>query len=456
MPRIGPIECPPGEVEALDPVVKDADVVMLAIYSHYSLRAVQITEYIHKKYPGMKVIWGGPHCVAAPETSLRYADAVCFSEGDIAVPELARRMAAGESYLDTPNMAFLENGSVIKNEVLPPYKDLDSLPFSDFGLEGNFILDGTLMPLDRERMQQYFTIYPFLLPTFWTLTSRGCPHHCSYCNNCQYIKMFGKNSIRMQSVGRFMDELEAHLGALDFFTRIGFGDDDFFVRPTSQIEEFAERYKKNVDLPFMLALSARTYKQEKMEILLDAGIRIAQIGVQSGSDRILREVYDRKISLDKIKKIVHELTPRYKTHRLNMILDFIVDNPYETREDIRQTYHYLLDMPKHTRIHIYTLSFFPGTPLYDRALADNHIGPFEEGNFRAYTGRVMYQLHYESFLIFLFRFMHLSGWRKVVPTFLMRFLGSHAVCAVANVLPGKFWSLGIKAVRKITPRFAQE
>ena len=60
------------------------------------------------------------------------------------------------------------------------------------------------------------------------------------------------------------------------------------------------------------------------------------------------------------------------------------------------------------------------------------------------------------FLIFLFRFMHLSGWRKVVPTFLMRFLGSRAVCAVANVLPGKFWSLGIKAVRKITPRFAQE
>ena len=68
---------------------------MFAVYSQGAAMSAQITEFIHTKYPGIKVIWGGPHCIAAPELSLRYADGVCFAEGDVAVVALVNSMERG-------------------------------------------------------------------------------------------------------------------------------------------------------------------------------------------------------------------------------------------------------------------------------------------------------------------------------------------------------------------------
>ncbi len=449
--RAFPVEYEERELDLLHEILKDTDLAMLAVYSHYSFRAVQITEFIRKKYPGMKVIWGGPHCVSAPELSLRHADGVCFSEGDECVVDFVSKLEAGEDYFDTPSMAFNVNGSHVQNDPLPPFMDLDSLPFSDFSLDGNFVLDGTLMPLTKETLKGYFSTYPFDHPTFWILTSRGCPHRCSYCNNCRYIAMFGRNSIRTQSVGRLMDELEHCLEELDFFDYVAFGDDDFFVRPTRQIEEFAQRYKKNVDLPYTLNVSAKTYRKHKLEILLDTGIKIAQFGVQSGSERVLSEVFDRKISLTKIKEIAHDLVPYHETHGLRSILDFIVDNPYETRDDIAETYRYLIKMPPLSRIHIYTLAFFPGTPIYDRALADGFIRPFAEKEIRSYGGRITYQVNYETFLVFFFILIHRRRLRRIFPNFFMRLLGVRPLRAVMSVFPKKFYHYLITLTRMVTP-----
>jgi len=439
------------EVALLGEILKDVDLVMVAVYSLFSRRAVQLTELVYETYPGMMVIWGGPHCVAAPEISLQHADAVCYSEGDECVVGLVHRLETGGDWLETPGMAFKVNGSPALNRPLPPFADLDRLPFSDFSLEDAFVLDGALSPLTKEGIKEHFTHYPFGAPTFMTLTSRGCPHLCSYCNNCRYAALFGKNSIRLQGVDRFMDELESHLGALDFFTRVGFGDDDFFVRPASQLEQFARRYRKNVGLPFSINLSAGTYRQKKMEILLDSGLRVVQIGVQSGSDRVLKEVYNRKVSLARVKEIVQDIAPLEKAKGPGMILDFIVDNPYETREDIRKTYQVVLDMPERARIHYYALSFFPGTPLYDRALEDGFIEPFSEKGARSYVGSIVYQQNYETLLLAVFLMLHRRGMRRFFPKRFLRWLCARPLCAVANLMPRKVFDFLIRLVRKATP-----
>jgi len=446
-----PIEYEAGEIELLREVLKETDLVMVAVYSHYSYRAVQVTEFIHKNYPGMKVIWGGPHCVSAPELSLRHADGVCFSEGDECVVEFVSKLEAGESYEKTPSMAFIVNGSQIRNDPLPPFRDLDGLPYSDFTLDGNFVLDGTLMPLTEDVLKRYFSSFPFNVSTFHALTSRGCPHRCSFCNNCRYIAMFGKNSIRTQGVDRFMDEIEHHLKNLGFFSRVSFSDDDFFIRSTRQIEKFAERYKKNVDLPFALNLSAKTYRKDKLEILLDCGVRHAQIGVQSGSERVLDEVYDRKISLPRTREITREVAPYYDSHGMRLALDFIVDNPYETPSDIIENFNYLISLPHKTRINIFTLAFFPGTPIYDRALEDGFIPPFSEKTFRSFVGRIVYQKNYETFLVFFFLYLHRRGLRRFAPAFLLLLLGSRPVRLIAGLLPKKILRMTIAAARRFTP-----
>jgi anaerobic magnesium-protoporphyrin IX monomethyl ester cyclase len=447
--RPEPLDYEPDELEPLKEILKKSDLVMIAVYSGYAVRAVQVTEFVNKTYPGMKVIWGGPHCVSAPELGLRYADGVCFSEGDQVVVELVNRIAAGSDYLNTPNMAFNVNGTHVVNEVLPPFSDLDSLPYYDYDLNDQFLLDQGLSQMTKEKLKERLASYPYNIPILYLLTSRGCPHGCSYCNNCRYTAMFGRNIMRFQSVDRIIDELEHTLAHLDFFMLVGFGDDDFFMRPREQLEDFAAKYRKKVRLPFGIAVSARSYHREKMEILLNAGLKIIQMGVQSASQRILDNVYNRRIKMSKTTDVIHQIEPYHRTHGLNFLLDFIIDNPYENRDDIIQTYQYLLDLPLHVRINIFFLSFFPGTPIYDRALRDGIIQPFNEKAFRFYTrSRVRYQKNYETFLVLLVRYLRRRG-RLVrhIPKFVLRALGSRPLRGIASVFPKSLYASLSKIVQ---------
>ena len=249
-------------------------------------------------------------------------------------------MAAGTGYLDEPNMAFKVNGKFIINKALPPFTDLDSLPYYDYGLDDQFLLDGTLMPLTTEIIKSLTKQYPFYVPTMYFLTSRGCPHTCSYCNNCRYLSMFGKNLIRFYSVDRIIKEIKHTLAALPFVEFIVFGDDDFLARPKKQLQAFAARYKKEIGLPFGAAASARTYRRDKIDILLDSGLTGFNLGVQSGSQRVITEVYNRKISLSKTTEAIKDIASYADARGLTVVVDFIIDNPYETKDDIIQTYQY--------------------------------------------------------------------------------------------------------------------
>lgn len=447
--RPEPLDYKPEELEPLDEILIEADLVMVAVYSSYAVRAVQVTQYIHKKFPGMKVIWGGPHCISVPELGLRYADGICFSEGDQAVVDFAGRLEAGSDYLHTPNMAFNVNGSHLVNEVLPPFADLDSLPYYDYDLDNQFLLDQGLFRMTKEMLRERIAGYPYNVPVLYFITSRGCPHSCSYCNNTRYIKLFGRNTMRFYSIDRVIEELQDTLEHLNFIEVIVFGDDDFFMRPKKQLEYFARKYKQNVGLPFGIAVSANTYQKEKLEILLDSGLKVVQMGVQSGSQRTLDEVYHRKIKVSKTRDVVCKIASYHQTHGLDLLLDFMIDNPYETANDIIQTYRYILDLPLHVRINIFFLAFFPGTPMYDRALKDRIIKPFDEKEFRFYTrSRVRYQKNYETFLILLARCLRRH--RRLWPYYnkkLMLALGSYPVRKIASGLPKSYYALLSKSVQ---------
>jgi radical SAM superfamily enzyme YgiQ (UPF0313 family) len=291
--------------------------------------------------------------------------------------------------------------------------------------------------MTEERLRDRLAGYPYNIPILYFLTSRGCPHQCSYCNNCRYAAMFGRNTIRLHSVDRVIDELEHILNRLDFFRLVGFGDDDFFVRPKGELVELAQKYKKRIGLPFGVAISSRTYNRKKIEPLLDGGLKIVQMGVQSASQRVLNEVYNRRIDLLQTKQAAQVVGSYHKTYGLKLLLDFIIDNPYETRDDIIQTYMFLLDLPSYVRTNLFFLAFFPGTPIYERALRDGIIQPFNEEAFRPYTrSRVRYQKNYETLLILLLR--HLNRGKQLgrsVPRSVLRALGSRPLRHLASLLP---------------------
>jgi radical SAM superfamily enzyme YgiQ (UPF0313 family) len=445
-PELYPLET--EEVEKLHDVLKDAELVLMAVYSGFGPRTIQITNFVRQNYPDLKIIWGGPHCISAPEISLEYADGVCFSEGDQVVVELVKRMETGKDYSKLPNMAFKVNGTVVKNEVLPPFTDLDSLPHPDFNLNDLFVLDGDLHELTKEKAKQYFGVFPFGIPTYNIITSRGCPHLCSYCNNCQYVAMWGKNSIRFQSVDHFLGELEHSLSSLDFVAAVAFDDDDFFFRPVDQLRDFAEKYKKTVNLPFAATISANTFREDKLELLLDAGLKYVQMGVQSGSQRVLYEVFNRKVPVKKTKDVARKIESYSQNSNLLLGLDFIIDNPYENDSDIIDSYKYFIDLPPGYRINVYSLSFFPGSPLYDRAIKDGYIESFSMEGSRLYASDILYQNNYSTFLLCLIIKLYLHGLTKHIPKFIFLALAALPVRKLTSIFPERMYAFLIKKIRK--------
>jgi radical SAM superfamily enzyme YgiQ (UPF0313 family) len=441
--RTEPLMYARSELELLRGILSESDLVMISVYSSYAVRANQISDFIHEEYPGIKVFWGGPHCISAPELGLNHADGICFSEGDQAIVTLVDHIANGEDWTTTPNFAFRVGGKIVRNRVLPPFNELDSLPYYDFDLANQYILDQTLAPLTAERLKEGLAGYPFRIPIFYFMTSRGCPHDCAYCNNCRYTALWGKTPIRMYSVQRVIDELESQLKRLPFIDFVAFGDDDFFVRPLVQLEHFARLYRERIGMPFAIAVSARTWNKEKAEVLLDAGLSGIQMGVQSGSQRILDEVYNRKLSIAKVIKAEKEIAPYSKSRGLLVRLDFIIDNPYETRDDVITTYRFILNTSWNAKLNVFFLAYFPGTPLYDRALKDELIRPYSQRAFRPYTrSRLRYQRNWETFLILLIRFLRLAIKRRSSRLqWLLRLFGADPVRHIMGLFPGAFFSL---------------
>ena len=440
--RTEPLSYERAELSQLDGIFGDADIVMMGVFSSYALRAAQVTEYVHERWPGRLVFWGGPHCVGAPEMGLRHADGVCFSEGDEAVPELVSRLEKGGDWKGTPNFAFLADGRVKKNRVLPPFRDLDGLPYYDYDLEEQYLLDGKLVPLTMERLTPRLLGPPHRTPTLYYMASRGCPHDCSYCHNCRFHAMWGDSPLRLIGVDRALDEIEYQIlrfGCIEF---VGFFDDDFFQRSPAQLERLAKEYKRRIGLPFGVMVSARTWRRDKMDMLVDAGLKVIEMGVQSGSQRVLDAVFNRPLSIAKTKEVARDIGTYVRRRGVQLLLDFIIDNPWETREDVHQTMRYILDVPPRTVLNVFLLTYFPGTPVYERAVAEGIIRPLSLRSLRRFSrARLRFQRNWETVLILLTRLLRMAVRRKstAIDAFL-RLCLSRPVRLVMGLLPPTFFS----------------
>lgn len=326
------------------------DLIGISLRSAFFATAVELTRKIRENF-STPIIWGGIHPTICPEESIQHTDFICRGEGELPMMDLANSLAEGKDITAIPNL-WVRNGTQVFKNDLRALNDPDSLPFPDL----------------TEENKHYIFSHPFNVRMYSIMTSSGCPFNCSFCSNSILREIYkGKGSyIRRRSIENVISELLMAKEKYNIAEVII--QDDIFVDDPKWLYPFLEEYKQKISLPFACFLHSRFISEPLIKSLKEAGLYTADIGIQSGSEKIRRDVYHRRQSNEEIIRAANLLNSE-----IGMAYDIITDNPFETKEDLIETVNLLLQFPLPFRLNLTTLILFPNYPVTRKAIESGLI-----------------------------------------------------------------------------------
>ena len=359
-----PLTFPPAEVKQIAALLRREEVTHFGMY----LMTATLKPYrllVHAlREAGFKgtVMAGGVHAALCPEEALvEGADFAVQGPGELPL----RLLLEGADPATVPGLVWRKDGAVVANPQSPEQRvDLDTLPFPLFRFGRDKVLvHGKLRPYTR-RLHQRLTEWGGRY--YDMITSRGCPYKCAYC--CRV----DRGAIRRMSVDRAIRELKHLREHHPQIAGVNIQDDAFFYGPEDWVREFCRRMKAEVGLPFIVRMIPRFVTPERIELLKAGGLEYVTMGME-GSDRLNRTLYKRPEDKESFLKAARSVL----SAGLYLSLDVLVDNPYETEADLREMAEMLNALPRpNWGVVSLSLTPFPNTALYERAVKDKMLGRF--------------------------------------------------------------------------------
>jgi len=310
------------------------------------------------------VVWGGVHVTVAPDQSILDNDLLIIGEGEEAMLELCQRLASGRRIDDVRNVWLRRDGKTIKNPVRPLIEDLDALPFHNFENDNKFFINNDEL-FECDPLVKDHDLYQIM-------STRGCPFSCTYCANSVYHRLYkGKGkTVRTRSVANVIAELVYAKQHLDAIKQVAFYDDVFGL-DLEWTRRFCQEYREKVGIPYWVYIHPKTVTDELIAMLKDSGLIYADMGIQSGSQRIRNKFFKRMDTNEEIRRAMLILNK----HKVKPRLDFIMDNPFEDDSDKAQMLDLLLSFRRPFEFRLYSLAYFPGVELTQMALDKGFITP---------------------------------------------------------------------------------
>lgn len=358
------------------------DLVAISIMTENFLEAKDLIAKVKKNAPEIKFILGGVHATVCPEECVETGtNFVVIGDGEIPL----YRLMSNENPRNINGLAYMSGSEMIVNpRVHSDLVDLKDLPFPDWGFDNAFFF--------KKNKIKKLTVKDFRAGSTWggtyypLTTSRGCPYRCAYCCNVN------RHSVRRNSISKIMDELSYIKKTLPFTCGLNIQDDSFYLGSEEWIVEFCQELKKRFGWPFIVRLMPRLVNEKRIKILKEGGVEFVSMGLQ-GSDRLNKELYNRLENSESFLAACRIL----RQHRIKYIIDVLLDNPYETEEDLKDIVCTLNRAPKPFGVNAFSLTLFPGTELRKRAKAEGYYEKFPTDPYEGQT------LQTYSFLTKLYR-----------------------------------------------------
>jgi len=205
--------------------------------------------------------------------------------------------------------------------------------------------------------------------------SRGCFKSCTFCvaPKLRQVQAGLGRYHRTKAPEVAIREIEHKIQDYNL-NMIAFSDTDFLSGvPKPLMGEFLSLYSDRVRLPFTIQSSVATLLDEEILALLrKAQCCAISVGVESGSERIQRDVLKKVIPTEMIKK-AFDLCRKYE---LRVTANYMIGLPTETEGDIRQT----IDLNRLVNPPSIAVTFFTpfiGTELYSLCVDKGFYKPFD-------------------------------------------------------------------------------
>ncbi len=339
-------------LEIIKKDVKNFDIVGLSVMTMQVSNALEICELIRKENKNAKIIWGGSHATFFPKETVEHklVDIVCCGEGE-------------ETLLELANSKKLNKIKGIT------YKKLDEIKFTP----KRGLMDPKKTPtLNWKLVPKEILHNLYLIPS---LTSRGCPHFCTFC-----INAILKNKWRPKSAGQVLHSLEV-INQKEYFRdkKLRFWDENFFVdikRAKFIIDGMLER---KINIPWETTVRANYFREGMIDDaflkkLKKSGCYLLSFGAESGSPKILKKIKKHITPEDVIRSakmcLRHGIIPQYS---------FMIGLPQETKKDMMMTLSLIDKLAKLSdKIQILGPQAFrpyPGSELYEECVASGWKAP---------------------------------------------------------------------------------
>jgi len=326
------IDMADGEVVAM---VRAAEPELLGVSmtTRQWLRARYLVGVIRAELD-VPVVAGGLHATFSPEAILSAPgfDYACLGEGEEALLDLVNTLAAKKSAHGLSNI-WVRGG--FRPVLRKPVEPLDALPFAA-----------------RDILDEPYGVVQLS-------TQRGCPFPCTYCGARMFNELYEGTAEygRRRSHDNVLAELRElrEAGRLSYVIFL----DDTFTIHHPWVKEFCRRYKEEFRTPFCLHARVETVNEKMLAMLADAGCQQITYGVESGSERVRKEIMHRHVTNQRFRDVF-----RWSNDvGIRVIANYMLALPGETREELDETFALAEELPSFD-FGFFVFYPYPGTHLF--------------------------------------------------------------------------------------------
>jgi radical SAM superfamily enzyme YgiQ (UPF0313 family) len=304
-----------------DPVKVEADIVGISLTTPQRDQAYRIAKQLKKE--GKVLIAGGAHATHMPDECVKNGfDFVVRGEGEM--PLLSLMLYLTSDMRPESKIVGSASDCVSPDRLALPARDLIDLKKYRYRIEG----------------RQATTI----------MTSRGCPYNCSFCARVTRKFRYAKAETVMKEIGHLRKTYDYR--AFMIF-------DDVFIASKKRNRRLA-RLLEGQDLKFRCFVRSNLIDDENVRLMKRMGVVEVGIGVESGSNEILKRNLKgttREGNLEAIKIL--------RKHGIRTKAFLIVGLPGESRDTIRETIGWI-ESARPDDIDFTIFQPLPGSPVFER------------------------------------------------------------------------------------------